>query len=168
MTRHRRRQRGPAPLPPMRLIVPEFPGVSPELWTELPPAAYPPNVAELIRGVLDARQTGEIVTVNGWRCQTCAGVMVVRDLHPGVVPAYVDHRRFVPATLCPGVAVSLDYPRHVELGAPEFEWYRPSETELLTRARQLPTIADPQTGDRIVNHVLRGGLLLRPIPTGAP
>lgn len=149
MTRRQTRTR--RDLPGARLIVPEFPGVSPELWTELPPAAYPPAVAELIRGVLDARQTGEIVTVNGWLCDTCKAVLAARDLHPGVVPAVIDHRRFIPGSLCPGAARSLDYPRHVELH-PTHEWYRPSETELLT----LP--------GPFINHVLRGGLLLRPIP----
>lgn len=136
---------------PDRLIVPAFPGVDPHMWTELPPAAYPPQVAELIRGVLDARQTGEIVTVNGWLCRTCRRTFVARDLHPGVVPAHADHRAFEPATLCPGLASSLDYPRHVELGAPEFEWYRPSETELLG------------LDGKWIDHVLRGGLLLRRI-----
>lgn len=154
MTRRSTRQLGGRTI---RLVVPAFPGVDPHTWTDLPPAAYPPSVAELIRGVLDARQTGEILTVNGWRCDTCGRVLVARDLHPGVVPAYADHRRFEPATLCPGMARSLDYPRHVDLGAPGFEWYRPSETELLTRGREV-------RGDRWVNHVLRGGLLLRPIP----
>lgn len=140
-----------------RLIVPNFPGVTPDLWTEVPPAAYPPAVAELIRGVLDARQTGEIVTVNGWACDTCQTVGAARDLHPGVVPAYIDHQRWTPGSLCPGLMRSLDYPRHVVLH-PTHEWYRPSETELLTRGRE-------PGGDRVMDHVLRGGLLLRPIPT---
>lgn len=141
----------------LRLIVPEFPGVDPHMWTELPPAAYPPSVAELIRGVLDARQTGEILTVNGFRCDTCGRTFVTRDLHPGVSPQYADHRAFEPATLCPGLARSADYPRHVDFGQPTHEWYRPSEPDLLTLGRE-------PRGDRWVNHVLRGGLLLRAIP----
>lgn len=159
MTRRQTRTR--RDLPGGRLIVPNFPGVSPELWTELPPAAYPPAVAELIRGVLDARQTGEIVTVNGWLCDTCRATLVARDLHPGVVPAAIDHNRFIPGHLCPGLARSLDYPRHVDLGEPTHEWYRPAEPELLALGSQ-------PSGDKFINHVLRGGLLLRPIPQEQP
>lgn len=154
MTRRTRTRREPAG---GRLIVPSFPGVTPDLWTETPPAAYPPEVAELIRGVLDARSTGEIVTVNGWACDTCASILVARDLHPGVVPAVIDHNRFVIGHLCPGLARSLNYPRHVDLGPPSHEWYRPSEPALLA-------LGTEPGGDRFINHVLRGGLLLRPIP----
>lgn len=149
-----------------RLVVPVFPGVEPRTWTDLPPAAYPEQVAELIRGVLDARQTGQIVTVNGYRCRACHVVTVTRDAHPGVTPAFIDHQRFTGAPgaeLCPGTAYSLDYPRHGNLGDPTHEWYRPSEAELLTRAATPSTPRDRLTGDRTMRHVLNGGLLLRPL-----
>jgi hypothetical protein len=162
MTRRLARRKAAAP---GALVVPHFPGVEPRTWTDLSPAAYPPHVAELIRGVLDARQTGNIVTVNGYRCAACDTLHVTRDLHPGVTPAFIDHQQFTPATLCPGVCESLDYPRHGDLGDPSHEWYRPSEDELITRAGDVATPSNRQTGDRVVNHVLSGGLLLRPIPT---
>lgn len=134
------------------LVVPSFPGIEVTEWSDLPPAAYPPAVAEqIIRPRLEAGT--DLIRLNGYLCDGCHGLTLTYDRHPGITPALVDHDRFDPATRCPGMARSLGYPADAPPAewSPSHEWYRPGEPELLG----LP--------DPVIDHVLRGGLLLRPI-----
>lgn len=144
-----RRINGHAPGP--KLVVPTIVGHPAEEWTDLPPAAYPPVTVE--RVILPRLEAGaDLVRRNVYQCVACNGLTVTYDRHPGVTPAYVDHRRFDPDTRCDGVTASLSYPRDLP---PEteasHEWFRPSEDVLVT------------LGDAAIDHVLKGGLLLRPI-----
>lgn len=134
---------------PIELVVPAILGVATEDWTDLPPAGYPVPVVEQV--ILPRLEAGEdLIRLDGYLCGTCNGLTLTYDRHPGVAPSHVDHRRFDPDTRCSGVAVTIGRP--VDLtGTPSHEWYRPSEDVLLT------------LGDAAINHVLSGGLLLRPI-----
>lgn len=152
MTRTARRingqHRGPA------LAVPHFTGVDAADWTDLPPAAYPPNTIELIKYGLERKAAGELRILNGYVCDTCKGLTMTRDRHPGVTPKFVDHRAFDPGHRCPGTTVSLGYPEDAPPAdwTPSHEWYRPSEDELI------------RLTDAAINHVLKGALLVRPLP----
>lgn len=133
------------------LIRPHFVGVDADDWTDLPPAQYPPDTVAFIGKAL-ALPDRKIV--NGYVCDGCQGLTLTRDRHPGYSPDVVDHKRFDPNSRCPGTARSLGYP-DADLPAgwePSHEWFRPSEDELLN----LP--------DPFIHHVLKGGLILRPIP----
>lgn len=143
-----------------KLVVPEFLGVTLDAWTDAPPAQYPPHVADYIGHEL-ATRTSDAYPLNGYVCEDCKGLTITRDRHPGVTPMFVSHEQFDPATRCPGRTASLGYPT-AELPAgwePSHEWYRPSEPALL--GIDSNGIA---SRDAIIDHVLRGGLLIRPIP----
>lgn len=140
---------------PPALIRPMFVGVDASDWTDLPPAQYPEDTVEFIRLALAAGEDRK--TLDGFRCDVCQGLTMTRDRHPGYHPRFVDHRQFDPGSRCPGTGLALGYPDDAPPAdwAPSHEWYRPSEDELLSLA------------DAFVDHVLRGGLLLRPIPLEA-
>ena len=140
---------------PPALIRPMFVGVDASDWTDLPPAQYPEDTVEFIRLALAAGEDRK--TLDGFRCDVCQGLTMTRDRHPGYHPRFVDHRQFDPGSRCPGTGLALGYPDDAPPAdwAPSHEWYRPSEDELLS------------LGDAFVDHVLRGGLLLRPIPLEA-
>lgn len=134
---------------PPPLVRPHFPGVDASDWTDLPPAQYPPDTVTFIRKALELGD--DLKRVQGYRCDTCDLVLATRDRHPGYSPRYIDHARIL-ATSCPGMFVSFGYPDEAlpEDAAPAFEWYRPGELELL------------DLGDAFIDHVLKGGLILRP------
>jgi hypothetical protein len=138
------------PRPPA-LAVPSFVGVAVEDWSDLPPAAYPLDVIDGV--ILPRLQAGaDLIRTNAYRCDGCQGLTITYDRHPGIAPAMVDHNRFDRDTRCPGMGVSLGYPPDLPAEwEPSHEWHRPSEDVLLT------------LGDAAIEHVLRGGLLLRPI-----
>lgn len=133
------------PPPPVR---PHFPGVDPTAWTELPPAQYPPEVTEFIGLALELGENRK--TIQGYRCDGCDFVLATRDAHPGYSPSVLDHARILDSR-CPGAFVSFGYPDEdlPDGHAPVFEWYRPSETELIGLS------------DDFINHILKGGLILR-------
>lgn len=136
----------------VKLVVPSSVGVAVEEWSDLPPAAYPPALIDGI--ILPRLQAGtDLIRTNGYVCDGCQGLTMTYDRHPGITPAFVDHRRFDPNTRCPGMGRSLGYPADAPPAeaTPSHEWFRPSEDVLLTLA------------DAAINHVLAGGLLLRPI-----
>lgn len=137
---------------PPPLVRPVFLGVATEDWTDLPPAQYPADTVEFIRLALTAGEDRR--TLDGFKCDGCHGITLTVDRHPGYHPRAVDHRQFDPASRCPGTGFSLDYPDEATPAGwtPSHEWFRPSETELLALE------------DRFIDHVLRGGLLLRIIP----
>lgn len=142
---------------PPPLIVPSFVGVPVEAWSDLPPAAYPEAVVDrVIRPRLEAG--ADLIRVNGYLCKACNGLTMTYDRHPGITPMFVDHKRFDPNSRCPGMAQSLGYPAEAPPAewSPSHEWYRPAEDELL------------RFSDAAINHVLSGGLLLRPIPLDGP
>lgn len=152
---NRRRINGRRPAA-VKLVVPSFVGVPVEEWSDLPPAAYPlPVIDRVIRPRLEAGT--DLIRTNGYVCDGCQGLTMTYDRHPGITPAFVDHKRFDPGTRCPGMGASLGYPASAPPAewSPSHEWYRPSEDELLG------------LGDQAINHVLNGGLLLRPIPLEA-
>ena len=134
------------------LVRPHFPGVDTSAWTDLPPAQYPPDAVAFIRTALELGEDRR--TVQLYRCDACRMIVVTRDRHPGYSPRFVDHRHFEPATSCTGVTRTLGHIDEAPPAPPSHEWYRPGERELL----DLP--------DAFIDHVLRGGLLLRLIPEG--
>lgn len=135
------------------LVVPAFVGVPTDAWSDLPPAAYPlPVIAQVIQPRLGAGE--DLIRLNAYQCPACNRVTITIDRHPGVTPAFVDHARFDPDTRCPGMTASLNYPPDIPRDTvASHEWYRPSEDELVLVGN-----------DQVVNHVMHGGLLLRPIP----
>lgn len=136
--------------PPI-LLRPHFPGVADSDWTDLPPAQYPADTVEFIRIALAAPDRK---TLNGFLCDGCQGITMTIDRHPGYSPLYVDHKAFDPASRCPGMGTSLEYPDDLPPAdwTPSHEWIRPSEFVLMTLE------------DKFVDHVMRGGLILRVIP----
>lgn len=142
-----------ANMAPPPLVRPHFPGVEAAEWTDTPPAQYPPETVTFIRLALEAEDR---LTVKGYRCDGCDLVLATLDRHPGYSSDYLDHKRILDSR-CPGTFVSFGYPEE-ELpsgAAPAFEWFRPSELAL------------GELGDEFVDHVLRGGLILRPNPQAA-
>lgn len=134
------------------LVRPVFLGVDASDWTDLPPAQYPEDTVEFIRRALAAGDQRR--TLDAFRCDTCHGVTITVDRHPGYHPRLVDCARFDPErSRCPGLTTAAGYPDDLPSDVePSHEWHRPSEDELLS----LP--------DAFVDHVLRGGTLLRVIP----
>ncbi|MEU3455652.1 hypothetical protein ABZ671_18925 [Micromonospora sp. NPDC006766] len=97
--------------------------------------------------------------LNAYRCPACRGCTVTVDLDAGVTPAMMGCRA---TDDCEGTAFSLGYPLPEAWPAnvptqPAWEWYRPGERQL-TRLRR----KDKDGYD----HVVRGGLLLRPYGAG--
>ena len=139
-----------ANLAPPPLVRPNFLGVDSSEWTDLPPAQYPPETVTFIRLALEAEDRH---TIQGYRCDTCDVILATLDRHPGYSPRYLDHKRILDSR-CPGTFVSFGYPDEAlpQGAAPAFEWFRPSELALL------------ELGDEFIDHVLRGGLILRPNP----
>lgn len=135
---------------PPPLVRPHFPGVDASAWTDLPPAQYPPDTVDFIRQALELGE--DLKRVKGYRCDGCDKVLATYDRHPGFSPDHVDHRHIEADSRCPGTFVSFGYPDEdlPDGAAPSHEWHRPSEVELLT----LP--------DAFIDHVLRGGLILKP------
>ena len=132
-----------------KLVRPHFPGVDPSTWSDLPPAQYLPEVVEFIRLALAMGDDRKVI--QGYRCDRCDLVLATVDRHPGYSPRFVDHAKVLD-TRCPGTFISFGYPdEDLPTGAaPAFEWFRPSEVAL------------GELGDEFIDHVMRGGLILRP------
>lgn len=146
---HRFLDRRPADEPV--LVRPHIPGIEVAAWTDAPPAQYPPATVKLIRDLVELGE--RLARVDLYRCDVCQGLTMTRMAHPGIAPRVVDHARFSHDTRCTGTTVSLGYPEDVPSEwTPSHEWYRPGEDELLRLA------------DEVIDHVLRGGLILRLIP----
>lgn len=144
-----------ANMAPPPLVRPHFPGVDTEAWSDLPPAQYPPDTVSFIRTALELGDN--LKRVQGYRCDVCDLVLATYDRHPGHSPRYLDHKLIL-ASSCPGTFVSFGYPDEDLPGgaAPAIEWHRPSELVL----ESLP--------DPFIDHVLRGGLIMRLNPDAAP
>jgi hypothetical protein len=166
MSHHRRRQNLAraaarettnlrANLAPPALVRPHFPGVDTSEWTDLPPAQYPPDTVAFIRRTLELGDL-RLARVKGYRCDACNLVLATLDRHLGFSPDYLDHARILDSR-CPGTFISFGYPEEdLPAGAaPAFEWFRPGEVALL------------ELGDEFINHVMKGGLILRPNPEAA-
>lgn len=133
------------------LVRPVFPGVEVAAWSDPPPAQYPPETVATIRQLLELGE--RLARVDVYLCGVCHGHTMTRMTHPGIAPKVIDHGRFSADTRCPGTTTSLGYPDDLPPDwAPSHEFYRPSEAELT----RLP--------DEYIDHVLRGGLLLRLLP----
>lgn len=121
-------------------------------WTDTPAAGYPTQVLEWIAGQAPTRGR-----FNVWVCESCHQAFLCYDRHPGTTPFTVAHQTLDPETSCQGITVSTFYNGDrardalVELGAPSHEWYRPSATALRHESRAAR------------DHVLQGGLLVRPV-----
>lgn len=118
-------------------------------WADQPGPAIPDEVQVFIWGVDDAKDSRKH---NAYLCDACKAALHTYERHPGVTPLNMGHAVMLPGSGCPGRMVSQGYPAGdppSQLGPPLMEWYRPS-TEAL--AASTP---------RIVEHVMRGGLLLR-------
>lgn len=92
--------------------------------------------------------------VNGYACRRCAYVTITINRDEGVTPFSITCTR--PG--CGGPAYSMFYPPEEVIGseAVTHEWYRPS----LRWARR--------KGAAMLEHVKRGGLVLRERTGGAP
>jgi hypothetical protein len=123
----------------------------PEAWADSPPPRLPDKVQAFVVGVDDAKQS-RVHNVYVCDAAGCGVAFHTLDRHPGVTPVNMAHTIFQPGTRCPGRCLSAGYPTGrvpADLGDPSHEWYRPSAEVLDT--------ATP----RVVEHVMRGGLLLR-------
>jgi hypothetical protein len=88
--------------------------------------------------------------VNGYYCDTCKGTLLVEHVDEGVTPMFLGCRA---TSGCRGMSRSLGYPPPpvpADLGEPTHEWYRPLQDEF-----------DGLAG-AMRDHVLEGGLMLRP------
>lgn len=121
----------------------------PESWADAPTPAIPDEVQAFIMGADDAK--GERKH-NAYLCDSCKAALHTYERHPGITPLRMSHALMTPGTRCPGQMVSQGYPEGAPpdvLGPPLHEWYRPSAEAM---AALTP---------RIVEHIMRGGLLLR-------
>lgn len=133
------------------LLRPRFVGLEAVAWTDTPPAQYPTDTVRLIGQLLELGD--RLARIDLYRCDGCQGLTMVRMTHPGIAPKVIDHDRFSADTRCTGTATSLGYPEDYPADwTPSHEFYRPSELELT------------RLDDVAIDHVLRGGLLLRLIP----
>jgi hypothetical protein len=113
--------------------------------------------------------------INVYICQLCGGHTVTVDVDEGVTPFMIKCRKDVPRrfgprgkasikTSCPGSAYSSFYPRGprpAHIGEPAWEWYKPTDAELVALYR-----GDILEGMR--EHVSKGGLDLRRRTTREP
>lgn len=98
--------------------------------------------------------------LNAWKCPTCGRITVAVHIDEGTTPfmlACRAHGGEPDAAICPGMATSCGYPSipppRPILERCEWEWFKPGPHEALKlRADEL-------------DHVRRGGLLIRPITT---
>lgn len=96
---------------------------------------------------------------NIYQCQTCLGLICTVDRDQGVTPFMIDCKATAD---CRGPMQSSFYMAHSLLTA-TFEWFRPSADEL---AELCANLTGPRVEERAaayVDHVRRGGLVLRPI-----
>lgn len=123
----------------------------PGTWVE-PPVALEPMVEDGLRQ--RHRQMAGHHGVNVYKCEACGQLTVTLDHDNGVTPMFLGCRT---TRDCGGRGVSSGYPPGEPpariLDALAWTWYRPGPTELAWLRANEPGMAD---------HVLRGGLALRP------
>lgn len=100
---------------------------------------------------LESEKTSLKNRKNGYSCKVCGARFVTVDIHDGVTPFMVSHRRFDPNTLCSGLCESHFYRVPQELH-PTHEWFKRNDEDARRFYRHEPAMLD---------HVLRGGLELR-------
>ena len=112
---------------------------------------------------LDTRPAGVAALhqgrLNAYRCPACRRCTITIDLDAGVTPSTLTCRA---TDGCEGTGFSLFYPLPEAWPdgiptTPGWEWYRPGERQLARLRRR-----DPEAYE----HVVKGGLLLRPYGTG--
>lgn len=87
---------------------------------------------------------------NIYRCPDCGGETITIDVDDGTTPMFLACRASGDIGQCRGRAVSSMYEVDPDV-EPKWEWYRPSLTNAWRK------------GPEVLDHVERGGLLLRPI-----
>ena len=93
---------------------------------------------------------------NVYTCQKCGGYTVTIDRDEGTTPFMIRCRA---KDECKGEAYSSFYPkgpRPAYIPPPAWEWYRPTDTELLLEVEK-----HPKSEAGIRQHVEMGGLLMR-------
>lgn len=140
-------------------------GVTPAAWSDEPPADYPEPTLEWIMQRLDSPR------VNAYHCGACNEVVVTIDKHPGATPAFVSHGQF--GVECEGETTSAWYRVRQEFAVyATHEWYRPNRDKLEEWRRHAANPETPLgvpdrasiTAGGMLDHVMNGGLDLRPIP----
>lgn len=96
---------------------------------------------------------------NIYQCQTCLGLICTVDRDKGVTPFMIDCK--VTAD-CKGPMQSSFYMVH-PMVVPTFEWFRPTSEELADICESLDGPRAALRKAAYVDHVNRGGLILRPI-----
>ena len=89
-------------------------------------------------------------SMNGYSCDQCGGMTMTIDVHVGVTPMFLGCRA---TEGCSGTGVSRSYPPKLPPEghrSPEWEWARPDAD------------AFAELSESMREHVLRGGLVLRP------
>lgn len=102
---------------------------------------------------------------NVYTCEVCGAQLVTVDRDPGTTPFMVTCGDYN-AGGCGGHMTSAFYPngpRPPHISAPTHEWYRPNDAELTAECAKHKH--RPGVPTAIREHVTRGGLLLRPIPS---
>jgi hypothetical protein len=96
---------------------------------------------------------------NIYQCQTCLGLICTVDRDKGVTPFMIDCKS---TPDCKGPMQSSFYMTHPQV-KPTFEWYRPTADELVEIGNAITGPYATQRFAATVEHVQKGGLVLRPI-----
>ena len=91
-------------------------------------------------------------SVNAWECPTCGRLTVAVHVDEGVTPMFLACR--AKDGRCQSMGVSLGYRPFDKHAVVEWEWAKPSATQMKRMHREEPDMYD---------HVSRGGLVLRPL-----
>lgn len=113
---------------------------------------------------------------NAYWCPKCHGYTITIDVDKGVTPMFLACRASGDVGTCDGMAQSMVYPPEpwpIEDGyenhiptEPQFEWYAPDAIELVglrLKSRAPGTKKKRRLAAASLEHVNKGGLLLRPV-----
>lgn len=94
---------------------------------------------------------------NRYVCQRCGHNVVTVDKDEGVTPFMLSHREV--GSLCPGIMQSNFYKTEATAVA-TFEWFKPT----VKQVRALYKHKGDGAVESMVEHVQKGGLIVRAIP----
>lgn len=86
--------------------------------------------------------------VNCYLCHVCKHITKTKDVDAGVTPMFSN------CELCKSQASSTGYKDIAPDKLPTFEWFRPPLSEIIKLIKK----------PHIIDHILKGGLMLRPVP----